>query len=358
LGEHKRWTGGFRSWGRTGRARLTSLAVMVVTLSIAPYVASPSQAAFTKTTNNTSNTFTADTVTPPSGLGASTGCLPALTPTYRASTTRAPGSSGTSITLTTPTTSIGDYLIAVVMLETTGHAMNTPAGWTLLQSQSNSDMVVTAYAMATPASPAANYTFTWTGGVYATGILAAYSGTSAVQTSGSQSNGDSLTSTAPSVTVTSTPATLLTVLNHDADDTPDSTPAGMTYRDDVDDVNGFNYDETALYDQTLAATGPTGTRTGTNNYSDTGISVGISIVLSGTSSANDSATLSWTATPYANATGYEIIRDGSGTTSVSGRTTTTWTDTTTSGTAHSYALSAVFGNWRSSVLSTSISACP
>ena len=358
MGERKRWTAGVRSWRRTGRARLTSVAVMVVALTIALYVAPPSQAAFTTTTSNTSNTFTGDTVTPPSGLGASTTCLPALTPMYRASTTRAPASSGTSITLTTPTTQIGDYLIAIVMLETSPHTVNTPAGWTLLQSQSNSDMVVSAYAMATPASPAANYTFTWTGSDYATGILAAYSGTSAVQTSASQSNGNSLTSTAPSVTVTSTPATLLTVLNHDADDTRDSTPAGMTYRDDVDDVNGFNYDETALYDQTLAATGATGTRTGSNNYSVTGISVGISIVLSGTSAANDSATLSWTATPYASATGYEVIRDGSGTTSVPGQGTTTWTDAATLGTAHSYTLSAVLGNWRSSVLSTSISACP
>src|SRR6184192_3885407 len=196
---------------------------MVVALAGALQIA-PSAATFTSAGTNTSNSFSADTVTPPSGLSASTTCVPALTPTYRASSTNNPASSGISITLTTPTTSIGDYLIAVVMLETSGHTMTTPSGWTLLQTQSNSDMVVAAYAMATPASPAASYTFTWTGSVYSTGILAAYSGTSAVQTSGSQSNGNSITATAPSVTATSTPATLLTLLNHDVDDTPDSTP--------------------------------------------------------------------------------------------------------------------------------------
>ena len=576
LREQRPWTDGLRLRGRTrrthraGRTRLAYLAVMVVALAGALQIA-PSAATFTSAGTNTSNSFNADTVTPPSGLSASTTCVPALTPTYRASSTNNPASSGTSITLTTPTTSIGDYLIAVVMLETSGHTMTTPSGWTLLQTQSNSDMVVAAYAMATPASPAASYTFTWTGSVYSTGILAAYSGTSAVQTSGSQSNGNSIIATAPSVTATSTPATLLTLLNHDVDDTPDSTPAGMTNRDGVDDVSGYNYDYMTLSDQTLAATGATGTRSGNNTNGYSGISVGISIVLSGTtgngpsltptyrasrtnapstssssialntpltsvgdylvalvvvldpsagrtlstpsgwtfvqsnttgsmlvgtyvmatpaspaasytfswtggssyrmgilasysgvsgvqtsasqsngnsvtvtapsvtassvpatlltvfnhdvfgywdntpagmtsrknledmdggyqvlglfdqtisatgatgtrsaansdsdsgtsvgisilltgnSNTTDSAALTWTATPYTSATGYEVIRDGSTTTSVSGRTTTTWTDTTTSGGAHSYTLSAVLATWRSVTISTSISACP
>ena len=219
-------------------------------------------------------------------------------------------------------------------------------------------MLVGAYAMATPASPAASYTFSWTGGSsYTMGMLASYSGTAEVQTSASQPNGDSITSTAPSVTTTSTPATLLTIFNHDVLGYRDNTPAGMTYRKDVYD-NDYGYQDLSLFDQAIAATGATGTRSAANSDADSGTSVGISILLTGSGASADTATLTWTATAYASATGYEVIRDGSATSSVSGRTTTTWTDTTTSGGAHSYTLSAVLGNWRSVTISTSISACP
>ena len=118
------------------------------------------------------------------------------------------------------------------------------------------------------------------------------------------------------------------------------------------------YQVLGLFDQTISATGATGTRSAANSDSDSGTSVGISILLTGNSNTTDSAALTWTATPYTSATGYEVIRDGSTTTSVSGRTTTTWTDTTTSGGAHSYTLSAVLATWRSVTISTSISACP
>ena len=85
-------------------------------LAGASQVAPPSRAAFHGIGSNASNSFTADTVTPPSGLSASTTCAPTIAPTYRASTTKAPSSSGTSISLNTPTTTVGDYLIAVLIV--------------------------------------------------------------------------------------------------------------------------------------------------------------------------------------------------------------------------------------------------
>ena len=360
LREYKPRAERLRSSRLTGRARLSYLAVMVAALAVALQVAPPSGATFTTTAGNGSNSFAADAVTPPSGLSAGTTCVPTISPTYRASTTRAPASSGTSIALTTPTTSIGDYLVAVVIVmdPVAGRTLSTPSGWTLLQTNSTSSMLVGAYAMATPASPAASYTFSWTGGSsYTMGMLASYSGTAEVQTSASQPNGDSITSTAPSVTTTSTPATLLTIFNHDVLGYRDNTPAGMTSRKNLEDMDG-GYQVLGLFDQTISATGATGTRSAANSDSDSGTSVGISILLTGNSNTTDSAALTWTATPYTSATGYEVIRDGSTTTSVSGRTTTTWTDTTTSGSAHTYTLSAVLANWRSVTISTSISACP
>jgi hypothetical protein len=332
---------------------VTCLVVAMLTAVI--FTLDQSSATFTGTSTNPANSFTADTLDRTGSLSSNRPCaaVPGAAPIYHAGT-NLHGSAGATVTITTPTSTAGDYFIVSLLIynNPSPPAPNTPAGWTQMESNTTGIYRLTTYSMPRPASPAANYTFTWTGtaGVYI--IMQSYTGVTAVQDTNA-STGANTSALAPSVTA-ATAANLL-LASFAFNGTSITTPAGMTARDALTPGNGL-----ATFTQTIAATGATGTRSATTGSSGWD---GHSILLAGTSSTvNPGIDLSWTATPDTYATGYEIIRTvpaAGPTTPVAGRTTLAWSDTSTiAATAYTYTITAAIGNWRSATRTVNVAVCP
>jgi hypothetical protein len=346
------------STSRLAGVRRTALTLAVVVLcSLLVGKVAISEAAFSGSTANPANGFTADTLDQPGSFSAGRPCTP-LGPAYRASTTKTT-LGGSSMALTTPTTAVGDYLIMSVVTYNNGGSatptINTPAGWTALGGNfadgPDYDVRFAMFGLTTPASPAASYTVTLSTASVSAATLTSYSGITGVDTS-TTAVGTTSTAVAPTRTAGATNELLVTVYAHSG--TSSTTPAGMTPSVSVNGIGAGLHQ----YHEVRAASGATGTRSSTINASNPAWGAG-SVLLTGSGAGYDpTINLSWTATPDTWATGYEIIRTGGPTTPVSGQSTVAWSDTTTaSATAYTYTISAAYGGWRSTTRTVNVAVC-
>jgi hypothetical protein len=261
--------------------------------------------------------------------------------------------------LTTPATATGDYLIMSVMAHnSSGNAVptiNTPAGWTSFGSTfadgANTDVRLAVFGLVAPASPPASYSVSFSTIAAGAATLTSYSGVTG-PAAWTANTGTNATAVAPSLDAATSNKLFVTVYAHTG--TTSSTPTGMTASVGVD-ASGAGLDE---YHELRSVSGATGTRASTINATQPAW-VAFSTLLNGSASGYDPTVgLSWTVSPDTWATGYEVVRNPGSTTAISGRSTATWTDTTTSsGTGYTYTIRATGGNWRSPTRSVTVNAC-
>jgi hypothetical protein len=311
-------------------------------------------AAFTGPTINPANSFTADVLDPTGSFSASRPCT-ALVPAYRASTTDTT-IGGSSLTLTTPTTATGDRLVMSVMAYNSGGSsvptINTPTGWTALGGDfsdgANYDIRLAVFTRAAPSSPPADYSVSFSTIAAATATLTSYSGVAGL-TMWSSRTGTTSTAATSDLTASAANELLVGVVAHSG--TSSSTPAGMTASVSVNGTGAglHQYHE-------VRAAGATGTRSSTISATNPAwVTLTILIKSAG---KDPTVNLSWTVTPDTWASDYEIIRSPGSATTVSGRSTIAWSDTTTTAaTSYTYTISAAYGAWRSTTRSASVNAC-
>ncbi len=343
--------------GRVGARRPMVLLAPLMLLMLVLGVYGTSGAAFSALAANAANTFATDTLDPPGSFSAGRPCTP-LGPDHRASTTKSV-LAGSSLSLTTPATAPGDYLIMSVMAHNSGGnavpTINTPAGWTSMGSTfsdgANTDVRLAVFGLAAPASPPASYSVSFSTLAVAGATLTSYSGV-AGPAAWTGNTGATATAVAPSLSAATSNKLFVTVFAHTG--TTSSTPTGMTLSAGVD-ASGAGLDE---FHELRSVAGVTGTRSSTINATQPAW-VAFSTLLDGTASGYDpTVNLSWTISPDTWPTGYEIVRSPGTTTAVSGRSTATWTDTTTSsGTGYTYTIRATGGNWRSTARNVTVNAC-
>lgn len=150
-------------------------------------------------------------------------------PSWRSSTSAAPGVS-LNLTLSVPPGVVnGDILFAFIRSgRGSGTTVTPPSGWTQ-QVFSNTDPVVYAFSRVASSEPA-SYTWTRSGnnGNFE-GVMAAISGASSVFTVGATSFASpSATGTATSISLTSPPALVLAAYHVNFSPTISSGPSGMT----------------------------------------------------------------------------------------------------------------------------------
>ncbi|MEV4637394.1 hypothetical protein AB0J80_08590 [Actinoplanes sp. NPDC049548] len=339
------------------RARSWMLAVVALVAAWSMLTTTgTSQAAFVVRSASGSNALTTATLDPPGSFSANRPCTP-LGPGYRDSTTNS-SLIASSLTLTTPSTSAGDYLImSVVAYNGAGNGVptiTTPAGWTSLGSNfiagGTMDLRLAVFALAAPASPPASYAVSLSSVGVVAGTLTSYAHISGLDAS-ANSTGNTATAVAPAIPAAAPNELLVSVFAHTG---ASSTPAGMTPSVAVAGT-GVGIDQ---YHELRSAAGGTGTRS--SGISGTNPSwVAFSVLLTGSGTGYDpTIDLSWTATPDTWATGYEIVRSGGPTTSVGGRNTVGWSDTITSATSgYTYTITAVYGTWRSSTRNVTVLSC-
>ena len=185
---------------------------------------------------------------------------------------------GTSITVAAPTgVQSGHYMIASVSIKNTTSSFMPDDDWTNIQDDttglSNGDVVFHTFGkFFSPGET--SYTFSWTGSVYASASIVAYSGvdtTSPVMASAVQINPSaSTTYTAPSVTTTA--ANALVVATYGVSGYTDMTAgSGMTRR--VYEASGV---PTAAQDVVQSTAGASGTKTMTgSSYKSVGVTIAL-----------------------------------------------------------------------------------
>jgi hypothetical protein len=173
----------------------------------------------------------------------------------------------------------GDLLIAQVAYNAPNTGSITPvdAGWNLIDllKHPTLDIMQGLYWREATGSEPAQYSFTLTSGAAntAAGAIAAYSGvdtTSPIDAALGQTNGNSTSIDAPSITTTQVGTTLIGFFAV-RDDGSMTSPGGMTERWDITSgTAGTAADETNIgaADELLAAAGATGGRTATAEASD------------------------------------------------------------------------------------------
>jgi hypothetical protein len=175
------------------------------------------------------------------------------------SMTTAGGGAATSVTNTPPAgLSDNDILVFVIYKENT-NVVTFPAGFTEWFSRNASD---TSFQMSVAwkraASEAGNYVASWTGSVWADGVLTAYSGAitsgdPADATAVSQANGDeSGQCSCPSITTATANAMRIAIGEVFIGLSGATPPSGMTERVDFDD--------TTVADQIQASAGASGAK--------------------------------------------------------------------------------------------------
>lgn len=203
--------------------------------------------------------------------------------TYRSHSTATPGTTVNPLVITKPVSPApvqsGDVMIAHIVARNIGTVVTPPAGWNLVRFHNTGASIVSGvyYKVATASEPA-SYSFAFEALKHATGGIVAYYG---VNTSSpiNANNGLVNTSltvnlTAPSVTTTVANTKLLFFGGTTASTTVNP-PSSMS---EIWDIRGGSTPVTAEFsDQTLVATGATGSRVGTLFAANT--SVGILVAL-------------------------------------------------------------------------------
>lgn len=208
-------------------------------------------------------------------------------PAFRAAATAANGAAPTSLTVSKPTGTVdGDVMLAFIVISADRTITSVPAGWTQLASQATGtatgDCRHNVY-WKVAAGEGSSYTWGFSGGADAAGIIAAYSAisnTAPAQTSAHQlMSGSTETMTAPSVTPTSTDT--LTVFAVGVNPVYDgnttfTTPSGLTSRAEADPGAGTtNRAVVKVWDASTPTTAATGTKTTTLNNHAKGVAYSV-----------------------------------------------------------------------------------
>jgi hypothetical protein len=304
---------------------------------------------------NAANTFGTDSLDPPGSFASSRPCT-ATSARLRAATT-AVSSVAASITVAVPATVVGDYLVALVgTQDSPPPPIPTAAqtGWTQATTNTQGNERLTIFTRPTPATPPASYSFTIPTGASVVATMMSFSEITGVGASATVLNASSSTATAPSVTPATANSLLLSFFSHA--ETSMTTPSGMRPSSTV--AGGYYNTRVRVFEQNLADTSATGARTGTLGAAKATIGASLVLRANPPGAPDPTITLSWTATPDTYATGYEISRTGGPTTTVTGRTTLAWSDTTTTAaTAYTYTVAAVSGTWQSTTSTINVATC-
>lgn len=307
-----------------------------------------STAAFTSTSTR-SGTFDSDVLDPPTGLTATRNCL---SPMFRS--TSANGSTTTSATINAPSgLAAGDVMIAWGVTGGTV-AITAPSGWAQLQEiqTGNGSMRASVFWKRAGASEPASYTFSWqVSGLVGISAYRGVDGTTAIDASAI--NGSNVPATSASTPVLTTTVAQTRLLHN-------------LWVQNVSSVSGPSLKlrlalavpagTMVMLDEARPASGATATRS--FSWSTGQYSAGSSVALRPASGNSSSISLAWTATPDTYATGYDLTRDAGTPTAISGRTTTSYTDTGVSDTtSYSYSLRSVFSSWRSTAATVTSSTC-
>lgn len=185
-----------------------------------------------------------------------------------------------SLALTYPTLAANDVLIAQVHIASSSATITTPAGWTLIRSDTGNNRRSSLYWKLANGSESGTVAFALSASVNAVGGMVSVRGvdtTTPVDASAGQTNGSASTScTAPTVTASAAGGMLLTISSGVGNLT--FTPAsGQTEQWDVTTTAGSSNCASELATETLSASGATGTRASTMSGSVT--SLGQSVVL-------------------------------------------------------------------------------
>lgn len=242
-------------------------------------------AAFSDTTGNPANLFSAGTLTAPTGLSlVGAGCGGQSAIVLLDTTTAANSANGASVTVTRPAgAEVGDLLVAQVAFHTHDFVgtITAPAGWTTVRvdNDTNHEMQGVFWKVVTGSEPA-TYVFTNTTGdtgKEGSGAIAAYRGvdtTNPIDAHGATvypSGGSPIV--APSITTTVGGTQLLTLIGQRGNG-PLTPAPGMVERFEV---TSSSQNVIELADQAFAGPGPTGTRTVAAG--DNGSSVAQSVAL-------------------------------------------------------------------------------
>lgn len=302
----------------------------------------------------------AQTLAPATGLAAGKSCTPS-SPTVMATAPVATfNSSGSgSVSLTVPAAAQVNDLLIVNITKDMGSAPTAPSpSWSLVVTGAASSVNSWVYEKLA-ASGDAGTTVSWTGGaVQAAGGMLVVRNAAGVTTAGesaaTMNNNNSSTITAPSVTP-GVAGSLMVVLDSVkvGSATNFTTPTGMTPAYSGQG-SGFAM---AGFTELRATTGSTGTRTSTTGAGGSTAAVSLLVRPGGYTLSVD---VSWTATTTPAADGYTLQRDSQSASTISGRATTSASDTpVTQGASHTYTLIATLLNWRSTSVTTTVNyTCP
>jgi large repetitive protein len=184
--------------------------------------------------------------------------LPNITAGSTTFGTSAPcNSSSNVITLNKPAgVASGNVLIAAITLGNS--AITAPSGWILISSFTNWSPSYVYYKVAGASEPA-NYTWTFSAGEIASGVITNFTGTFCNSPVGVRSVEVTSVYTASSVTTSTANQMLVAIFSGGGGLTTWSTPAGMT----ADYSGGQNCRSTAIFHGIQAAAGASGPKTGT-----------------------------------------------------------------------------------------------
>ncbi|MDP8903732.1 MAG: hypothetical protein M3N29_00185 [Chloroflexota bacterium] len=306
-------------------------------------VTASDQAANSRTTNFGVIVDNNATVAPASGLALSNSCVAGSGISQRATSTA--NSSGPGLTVSTPAgLQAGDVMIAQVVARASG-TISAPEGWTAIRATELSGTVnqATFWRLAGSSEPG-SYTFTTPGTARNAVGIVAYSGVHASTpiNAHNAAAGIGTTATAPSVTTTVANTRLLTLFM--IRQVNGSTPDGMNVLWKVASAGGAGAATADGYDQVIAASGATGSRS--SSWTGSVDWIAHSIALRPASFPR--VQVSWTATPSTFAGGYVLQRWLSGLLqqewTITPLTTTVYLDdSVASGTAYTYRLRAYAG---------------
>ena len=331
---------------RTRPRRFPRAAAALATAAIALTAAlahSPANSAFTATTTSRANSAGSATLAPVTGLTATTRCTTGATPTF-VDTHRFPSANSTAVQVTVPGTTQAGDLIVVHIGRSATTTPTPPTGFTLVHTDTSTGIGSWVFQrIATATDPNKTYTFTASGTV-GSGMVSVYQDAAglilASETSGQATGTATTTATMPSVTAGAPNSLLVFLVVALTGSSYNTIPTGMTQRYQVVSNNASFY----AFTEARTASGATGTRSSTTGTAAPTATVGLLIR---PATPTTSVDLTWTASASTYASGYQVRRDATTLTPLTGRTTTAWTDTGAGNGAHTWTLITTSGAWRS-----------
>lgn len=341
---------------RYGRGALIRSACAMAVCLI-PLTFPVASGAFSGSTLDDSNSVSSAEVEPPSGFAATQVCAAGAAPAFRASST---ATGVDSLTLPTPTgTHAGDVLVAQVSNHYSANNLDVPTGWNLVRRDTGDLLVTSAvyWRVATSSEPAsATFSISGSPGVQMVGGIAAYSGVSTsspVDVSGVIGD-DTPTVTVPSVTTTVADAMLVFAVAKVEEVV--AAPTGATQRWGLVSGTGTTSVGATAADESFPGPGATGERSITTSTSKSWVAHTVALRPALTT---PSASLTWTTSPSAWASGYRLERVVGSTVEATQTVTPVSASSTTdgplaNGTAYSFRLWAYHGTWSSPVVTATL----